>query len=63
MAGFPIPVTDLLEILDQLGLEHPLCFGHSLGGSMALLAEIFRPRLWKAVCVFEPPVTATEEQV
>lgn len=63
MEGFPIPVTDIIEILHQLDLEQPLCFGHSLGGSVALVAELFRPGLWKAVCAFEPPVTATDQQV
>jgi hypothetical protein len=63
MKSFPIPATDVIDVLKQLGLQQPLCFGHSLGGTMALVAEIFCPGLWKKVCVFEPPVTATVEQV
>ena len=63
MEGFPIPVTDVIEVVNQLGLVQPMCFGHSLGGSMALLAEVFHPGLWKQLCVFEPPITVTEEQV
>ena len=30
---------------------------------MALLAEVFHPGLWRQLCVFEPPITVTEEQV
>lgn len=63
MEGFPMPYTDLIDVLHQLDLKKPVCFGHSVGGSMALVAEIANPGLWRTICVYEPPVTATEEQV
>jgi pimeloyl-ACP methyl ester carboxylesterase len=63
MQGAPISVTDVLEAVHQLGLRQAYCFGHSLGGNLALAAEVVQPGLWKALCVFEPPITMTVEQV
>lgn len=61
--GLPVEVTDAIDVVQQLGLHQPFCFGHSLGGVVALAAEALHPGLWKSVCVFEPPITVTEEQV
>jgi pimeloyl-ACP methyl ester carboxylesterase len=48
--------ADLLAVVDHLGLERILAFGHSLGGATVLLAELARPGLVRAAYLFEPIV-------
>jgi len=59
--------TDVLTVIEQLGLEHPLGFGHSCGGAAILLAEQARPGTFTSLYCFEPvvlpkPVGADEFQ-
>jgi len=49
-------VDDLLAIVDHLGLERVAAFGHSLGGSIVLLAELTRPGVIAAGFLYEPIV-------
>jgi len=48
--------TDILAVVDHLGLEHPFGFGHSCGGASVLLAEQARPGLFRSLFCFEPVV-------
>ncbi|MEW5318207.1 MAG: hypothetical protein WDW38_009447 [Sanguina aurantia] len=44
----------VLETVEVLGLQGCYCFGHSIGGSMAVLMELTRPGTFKAIFCFEP---------
>jgi pimeloyl-ACP methyl ester carboxylesterase len=48
--------TDVLTVVDHLGLNLPLGFGHSCGGATVLLAEQARPGLFASLYCFEPVV-------
>ena len=48
--------TDVLTVVDHLGLQHPFGFGHSCGGATVLLAEQARPGLFRSLFCFEPVV-------
>jgi pimeloyl-ACP methyl ester carboxylesterase len=48
--------TDVLAVVDALGLERPTGFGHSCGGATLLLAESERPGTFAAIHAFEPVV-------
>ena len=48
--------TDVLTVIDHLGLKHPLGFGHSCGGAAVLLAEQARPGTFRSLYCFEPVV-------
>jgi pimeloyl-ACP methyl ester carboxylesterase len=48
--------TDVLTVVDHLGLTEPFGFGHSCGGASVLLAEQARPGLFRALYCFEPVV-------
>lgn len=48
--------TDVLAVVDHLGLERPLAFGHSCGGAALLLAEERRPGTFAGLYCFEPVV-------
>ncbi len=48
--------TDVLTVVDHLGLDHPFGFGHSCGGATVLLAEQARPGLFRSLFCFEPVV-------
>jgi pimeloyl-ACP methyl ester carboxylesterase len=48
--------TDVLAVVDHLGLERPFGFGHSCGGATILLAEQARPGLFESLFCFEPVV-------
>ncbi|HTZ07748.1 MAG TPA: alpha/beta hydrolase [Acidimicrobiales bacterium] len=48
--------TDVLVLIDHLGLEHPLGVGHSCGGAALLLAEEARPGTFAGLYCFEPVV-------
>lgn len=47
---------DILALVDQLGLEHPLGFGHSCGGAALLLAEEARPGTFAGLYCYEPVI-------
>ena len=48
--------TDVLAVLDHLGLSRPIGFGHSCGGAALLLAEEARPGTFASLYCFEPVV-------
>jgi pimeloyl-ACP methyl ester carboxylesterase len=48
--------TDVLTVVDHLGLREPYGFGHSCGGATVLLAEQARPGLFGSLFCFEPVV-------
>ncbi len=48
--------TDVLTVVDHLGLVRPFGFGHSCGGAAVLLAEQARPGLFRSLYCFEPVV-------
>lgn len=48
--------TDVLTVVDQLGLHRPFGFGHSCGGATVLLSEQARPGLFRSLYCFEPVV-------
>jgi pimeloyl-ACP methyl ester carboxylesterase len=47
---------DALAVIDHFGLDRPFAVGHSCGGALLLLAEIFRPGTFRALYCFEPVV-------
>lgn len=51
---------DALAVVDALGLERPLAFGHSCGGTLLLLAEQQRPGTFSAIYAYEPVVASPE---
>ena len=52
--------TDVLTVVDTLGLEGAVGVGHSCGGAALLLAEEARPGTFSALYCFEPVVFAFE---
>jgi pimeloyl-ACP methyl ester carboxylesterase len=48
--------TDVLTVVDRLGLEGTAGFGHSCGGASLLLAEQDRPGTFRGLYLFEPVV-------
>ena len=48
--------ADALAVIDQLGLERPFVFGHSMGGAVALLADANRPGVFAGMHLYEPIV-------
>jgi pimeloyl-ACP methyl ester carboxylesterase len=48
--------TDVLTVIDHLGLSRPHAFGHSCGGAAILLAEEDRPGTFASLHCFEPVV-------
>ena len=48
--------TDVLTVIDHLGLDHPYGLGHSCGGASVLLGEQARPGLFRSLYCFEPVV-------
>src|ERR1700722_19643514 len=53
--------TDVLTVVDHLGLERPFGFGHSCGGAALLLAEEARPGTFAALYCFEPVIYPGDE--
>ena len=48
--------TDLIQGLDQLGLQGIIGIGHSLGGVLTLWAAVERPELFRAVVLIDPVI-------
>ena len=48
--------TDVLTVIDHLGLDQPSGFGHACGGAAILLAEEARPGTFRSMYCFEPVV-------
>ena len=48
--------TDVLTVVDRLGLDRPAGFGHSCGGASLLLAEQARHGTFRSLYLFEPVV-------
>jgi pimeloyl-ACP methyl ester carboxylesterase len=48
--------TDVLTVVDRLGLDGAAAFGHSCGGASLLLAEQARPGTFRGLYLFEPVV-------
>ncbi len=55
--------TDVLTVIDHLGLERPFGFGHSCGGAAVLLAEEARSGIFRSLYCFEPVVYPTSATV
>ncbi|GAX82704.1 hypothetical protein CEUSTIGMA_g10130.t1 [Chlamydomonas eustigma] len=53
-------VTALLAKIAALGLRGCFCFGHSLGGAVALLAEAVQPGTFAALYCWEPIVAPSD---
>ena len=56
-------VADVLTMIDSLALKKACVFGHSIGGTIAMLAEQQRPGLWQAIYTFEPVVLGFDHEV
>jgi pimeloyl-ACP methyl ester carboxylesterase len=54
--------TDVLTVVDRLGLDRPLGFGHSCGGASLLLAEQGRPGTFADLYLFEPVVLPDQDR-
>jgi len=52
--------TDVLTVVDRLGLEGAAGFGHSCGGASLLLAEQARPGTFRGLFLFEPVVVPVQ---
>ncbi len=52
--------ADVLAVVDGVGLEHPFAFGHSSGGTAALMAEQARPGTFAAIYCYEPVIIAAD---
>jgi len=52
--------ADVLAVVDRLGLEGPVGFGHSCGGAALLLAEEARPGTFAGLYCFEPIVNPSD---
>jgi pimeloyl-ACP methyl ester carboxylesterase len=48
--------TDVSSVIEHLGLERPMGFGHSCGGAALLLAEESKPGTFESLYCFEPIV-------
>ena len=51
---------DVLAVVDGLALDRPYGFGHSSGGTAALMAEQARPGTFAAIYCFEPVIVAAD---
>jgi pimeloyl-ACP methyl ester carboxylesterase len=46
--------TDVLTVIDALGLDRPVAIGHSMGGAALVMAELARPGTFAGLYLFEP---------
>jgi len=53
--------TDVLTVVDRLGLDRPAGFGHSCGGAALLLAEERRHGTFRDLFLFEPVVVPDQD--
>ena len=56
--GFSIPrlASDVASVLDELGIENAVVFGHSMGAATALSLAASRPDLVRACILEDPPL-------
>lgn len=54
---------DVIEVLEQLGIERALLVGHSFGGVVALRVAIRDPARFAGLVVWEPPYLALADPV
>jgi pimeloyl-ACP methyl ester carboxylesterase len=47
---------DVLDVLDALGIDQLLGFGHSLGGALLVVAETARPGTFRQLYLYEPAI-------
>ena len=47
--------TDLISLVETLGIEHPAAVGHSMGASAVAVAIAARPDLFRAAVLEDPP--------
>jgi len=47
--------TDLIALVEALGIEHPAAVGHSMGASAVAVAIAARPDLFRAAVLEDPP--------
>ncbi len=52
---------DVLSVVDALGLEDPVGFGHSAGASALVLAEEEQPATFAALYCFEPVIVPSDD--
>src|SRR5689334_22302487 len=48
-------VSDLIKLIQSLGLSHPIMVGHSMGAMIAFQAAIQYPDLARAIVLEDPP--------
>lgn len=54
---------DALAVVDAVGLDRPLGFGHSCGGAALVLAEARRPGTFAGLYLFEPVIPPLDEPI
>jgi pimeloyl-ACP methyl ester carboxylesterase len=54
--GWDTMGADVLAVVDALGLESPVGFGHSLGGALLTIAEATRPGTFRRLYFYEPAI-------
>jgi pimeloyl-ACP methyl ester carboxylesterase len=55
--------ADLIEAIDACELDAPVVFGHSMGGTVALLAALERPGLFAGAYLYEPSALPPQNAV
>ena len=51
---FPQHAADLVDLVEVLGLDHPILLGHSAGAAAAMIAAADRPDLISALILEDP---------